>query len=341
MSFIDERQQLIEALGYFWTKIFLDSEFIEGYVDSFSLRLTDLRELSDNLPDYASRKLLPVTEIRENRIFVFDESTLDTDAFKYGDGGVYGGGATYGQQRTSFDEYIYPFPVNFEPEFLAPIVVEPDPILRRGEDYEIENGFIKFKTNPLELDNLIKKTVPDSTGAPVFLFYLWGFKVEEDIKAVCDFFGTVAGVCGDSTELVKEAVNIAWDLRVDGATVDNTHRLLSIITNTDYVETPGTVQEIYYEGDRICIRTDNAIYTAPADNLATVTVGESIEKSQIIFDTFSIKYGADKIDFDDFEGLTLGPGYLTKDITGELLFINEQVSISKVRHPDWYDVVEE
>ena len=130
---------------------------------------------------------------------------------------------------------------------------------------------------------------------------------------------------------------MAWDLRIEGATVRNVNRLLSLLTDVDHVHTAGAVKDIYTEGNKVCVRTDTAVYTAPTGTAVLVNIGDSIEASQIIFDAFVVRQGNEEIDFEDFEGVALGSSHLP-NLNGDLFFVNDLVPVTRIRHPDWFSV---
>jgi len=77
--------------------------------------------------------------------------------------------------------------------------------------------------------------------------------------------------------------------------------------------------------------------TAPLEAKVLATVGQTLQPDDVIFDTFVIKSSNDSIDFDDFEGLTLGGGHLPS-LGGSLFFPNSREDIDKVHNPGWYTV---
>jgi len=331
------RQRLLEVLGYFWSNLFLDSDFVVDYATSFAVPFSELADEVSRLPDYLSRYTVPITEPGSIRLFLLDESEEDTNAYHYGDDGlVYGGPALYGQENLTGNMRKFPIDAGFEPKYLATSIDSPATILELGVDYTIADGWITFLENPEGLTGLMKraKLVGDTT---YFTFFFWGFQVQQDIEAVNNFFGSMVGVCGASTERTKRAVNVAWDLRVNGATVQSVGRLLSVLTDTDYVETAGTVAEIYPEGDRICVLTENAVYTAPLEAAVLAETGDLLSPGDEIFDTYAVKVGADVIDFDDFEGIALGPEFLPA-LGAPLLFPNTQQAITKEHRENWFSV---
>ena len=335
---ITVQQQIREMLGYFWFKMFLDSDFVNAWVSSIATPFDDLNRYVANLPNYVSRYKILIQELSTLRLFVIDESKEDLNANRYGDAALfYGGAAIYGQQTVTSDNRRFPFDTTYAPQYLSTSIDNPQSILRLGQDYVFEDGWIIFLRDPESLVGIQKKAKAGTDGQTYFEMLLWGVQVLEDLQAICNFFGTMAAVCGPSTERTMEAINVAWDLRVTGATVRNVQRLCAVITGVDYVYEEGIVKDIYQEGDSVCVLADNAVYTAPLEAKVLATVGQTLQPDDVIFDTFVIKSSNDSIDFDDFEGLTLGGGHLPS-LGGSLFFPNSREDIDKVHNPGWYTV---
>jgi hypothetical protein len=334
--FHEQREEIVRSLGFFWTRVFLGTEFLLGYTSSLAVPFKDLEDAMDNLPDYMSRYKIPLKEKEQNRLFIFDEENLVTDADHYGDPGlVYGGGKFYGSQLQTFNEFKFSFDDDLEPMFLTTSIIDPEAILQLGVDYTIEDGFLIFKDNPFELQGVEKQFRTDEDENQFLISFLWGFQVEEDIQAVRDYFGILGGVVQrESTALYKRAVNAAWNLKVDGATIVHMVEALSAITDVDFVNQDGTVLAVFEEGDRRVVQTDNAVYTAPLDCQALVVESDQLLRGDIIFDAFKLKSGRDFIDFADFEALALGAGYVDRNYGGSLLFVNDLVDVTLGTHPD-------
>jgi hypothetical protein len=338
MSFYSTKQDIFEYLGFFWLRVFLDSEFVSGYSSSIAVQFNDLANAFDRLPEYFSRYTIPLLETEDIHVFAFNEADLDRDAYHYGDPLTYGEGAQHGQKLVRFNAWKYPFDTSYEPAFLATSYAQPAEILQKDVDYHFEPGYLVFHKDPLELTTL-DKFPRSQDGVMFFQFTLWGFKVERDIRAVQNYFGIVGGLIGDTSPQYQTAVNVVWDLRVDGASRQNIVRLLAVATDTDYVSQDGTVTDIFVEGNRLCVQTENNVYTAPVGAEATVVTGQSVQRGDSVFDVFVIRQGKEAIDFEEFEGLTLGPGYLGNQYGGSLLFVNDLVPVTREHAPGWTEVV--
>ena len=343
VPFSEEKKQVLDMLGFFWTRVFLDEDFVNGWANTISIQLQRLNRFADRMPDYLSRQLMPIKELSGFRLFLVDESTLDPFALHYADSGLlYGAGNSYGQLANNPDEYDYAVPPDFCPNYLATSLSDADSILTKGVDYEITNGRIILKRSLQDVPGMekIPTTMPD--GTIVFNYLLWGISVEEDIRAICDFFGTVAGICGSSTPRTKDAMNIAWDMRTYGASTRNLIRMLCLLTHTDYVTSASTVLDTFFESGRNCVLTDNNVYCAPkaAKILPHVIPGYKIAEGEVIFDGFAVRDDTDVIDFNDFEGLAIGPGYTGDLAPNGLFFANTLVPITREHAPGWFTIQE-
>ena len=335
MSFADTRIRVANALGFFWLKVFTDQDFVDGYTKSLAVPLADINRMVDELPEYQSRYTIPVKDVSDLRVLTFSEATLDRELHHYGDGLPYGTGAAYGQLSESAVGWNYAISADYSPAFLTPDVLGHGIVWTRGVDYVVVDGRIVFRNNPLDLAGLLTRPRRLADGSMTLDFMLWGFGVEEDLQAVQSFFGILAGIVGPSSDAYKQAVNIAWDLRVDGATMRNVKRLLSYISGVDYVDLPGQVRAVFTEGDRQCVLTADRVYTAPLGMAVLAVVGQTLAPGDLIFDAFAIRYGQDEVDFADFGGLELdigmvGPGYRSGVFLG-----NAEVPVTRVHGRNW------
>ena len=340
MSYTQINQDILKTLGYFWLRIFENAEYVESFSRTLAIHLSDLERVSAALPEYMARGELPVFDDQELHLFRFQEAALDRDAHKYGDGLEYGTpGAIFGQQLQLLDRWSYPIAVDLSPAYLASDFSAEGEIWQRDIDYTVADGRIVFREDPLLLSQVVKLPQLAADGTTTFDFFLWGFKTDRDYQAVKDFYGVVAGVAAASSKVYKEAVNIAWDLRTEGASVQNIKRLLSLASDVDYVGQAGQIEDIFPEGDRICVQTENALYTAPIGTEVLFPIGSSLSIGEVIFDTFILRQSSEDVDFTDFEALLLDFGFLGLNYSSSLLIPNATVTVSK-RHGSGWTYVE-
>ena len=335
MSYSDTRTKINEALGFFWLRVFTDTDFIKGWTQSLAVPFWNLDRMAAELPEYQGRYDIPIKDVKDTHLFVFSEADVDRDAHKYGDGLLYGEGSIYGEQVVTLTEWNYPIAEDLSPAYLTGSVFGGHPVWQRGVDYDVINGRIIFREDPLNLPG-VEKLPTSADGETVIQFLLWGFKTDRDVQAVQDMFGVIGGVYQfDSSEDYKEAVNIAWDLRTDGASLQNIHRLLSHISDVDYVSAIGTVMQIFDEGDRVVVMTEDQVYTAPLGTGVLVELGDQLAPGTPIFNSYSLRSGKEEVDFEDFEGLLLEQGVLGSGYINGIFLPNEQVPVQLVHADSW------
>jgi hypothetical protein len=324
----DTKQEWLRLLGYFWQNVFLDSEFVDAYCTSIAVPVTQLNQEVSHLPDYVSRHLIPIGEDHPLRLFIIDEAQENRDAHRYGEPGpVYGGNAFYGEQTDAPTNRRFAFDTTFLPQFLTTGIVNPQAVLRLNVDYFFEPGWITFRPDIMSLPGLQKRAT--STGAvTTYEFLFWGFQTLENLNAISAYFGTIAGIVGPSSRWMFDAMNVAWDIRQEGASVKNITKILGLTASTEYVDQSGTVRSVGREGDRLCVFTDTAAYTAPLTATALVQRGDRVSPGDIIFDSFAVHLATDFVPFIDFEGLVLGSGYIAM-VPNELLFVNTEVPLTR------------
>jgi uncharacterized protein YdcH (DUF465 family) len=334
-----EQQALREALGYFWSNVFKDQDFLTGLTRSIAFRAQSIYDLENSLIDYMSRKSIPVFREWDSRLFFFDTAEMRSARLLYGEGAIYGSGEHYyGDLDLNPINPVFPIG-EFTPKYLTTNLLDPDNVYQIDIDYRIINDQIVFLKNPLNDLNVDKVQIYDEETEQLRrTFQLWGFKSSEDIQALCDFYGTVAGVCSDSSDVLKEAINLAWDLRLEAVSDTLLKRTLSLISGVDYVHTGGVILDIYVEGDKVIVQVPDAVYTAPIGCEAIVEEGQTIVEGQEIFDAYSIIFPNQMLPEGMPEGIALGRGYIPA-LENSVLLPNKRVDIFRFKQKDWYEVL--
>lgn len=338
MSFKEIKDNIRKALGYYWLEIFADSEFIDNDITTMSVSLEELDQIVEDLPDYLRRDKIPLTERQTYSLVLLKEDNLGETPHRYGTDIEYAGsGVIYGDSLGADWKFSYPISDDVRFQFLCLHLTEADVVLTRDVDFRFQFGRIFFKKDPAKIPGVMTRPHGVLEGVPLLETILWGINTETDLNAVRDFFGIMADVIGDTSETYKKTVNVIWDLRIEGATDRNLGRLLSLVSDVDYVE-GGVVRDIYNEGDRVCIRTDDKIYTAPTGTDILVEIGDTLTEGQIVFDAYVLHSGKHIIPNEDISALVLDQKYV-KGIKGSLLIPNLRVPIGTKRSGGWYDIV--
>ena len=66
MSFSDRKKTILNSLGFFWTEVFLDDDFVNSYSKTLAIQYNDLDTIVANTPGVKSREDIPVFEARRS-----------------------------------------------------------------------------------------------------------------------------------------------------------------------------------------------------------------------------------------------------------------------------------
>ncbi len=334
----DTKAAIKAAMSYFWTNTFVDQDYVDALTGSVALRAQTTVELENSLINYLSRYDIPAYKVHDTRLFQFSTRSMDSFTDKYGEGRTYGEiPFNYGKESTDPDSPRFPIG-DYIPPYLSTSILGPANVLTLDVDYTVENGWITFNESPLRNSAIDKVYRSDEQGSYTTFLY-WGFSAKEDQKDLCNFYGTVAGICGFTSEDLKRAINVAWDLRVNGASNTLIHETFALLGDVDNVRATGVVKAIYCEGDRICVRTASEVYTAPAGVSVLVQEGQTIYPNQIIFECFQLELGTNVISSDFLPGLTLSKGFIDLPSNGGMFFKNSLVPITVYKPEDFYELV--
>lgn len=297
--------QVTETLGFFWSRVFLQASFVDTLSNSLAICLQDLRNYLDEITDYTSRWETPVFKTETVRAVFLQEDLLEHNYAYYGSGNAFGDGFVYGEQASE----AWRHPCETVPQYLS-VTISGSEIWSLGTDYWHEDGYLIFPFNPFELDGVEKQPYRVEDGVPVLRCLLWGFVNQTDLQTISDMYGTYSDIFEASSQEVVDAVNLAWDLRVTGATAWNLRRVLYLAMGCSVPVVPpsGDVRAIELEGTRQVVYTDTSILSGPDSFPVNIDVGQAIDPDIPVFDVFRIYRGTDSIPSTGFGSATLGPG---------------------------------
>lgn len=317
-------------MGAFWTDVFLQQDFVSVASVSMNVCLQDLRRYVDAALASGSRTTMPPVLTDSLQVFVLQEGDMVAYADAYGGGLTYGDGGIYAGPA---DTWTFPFSGTV-PEYLA-VSLTPGKLLRHGEDYHVAGGRIILYTHPAFLDEVQSEVYSVSpSGIPLLRWTLYGLNTLEAVSLVRDLYAEIAGVYGNtSAGILQAATNIAWDLRVTGATDWNISRALYLSAGCRvpaHIPEGRTVCRISTEGAHTVIYTEDVICSAPSQYQVLVQEGELISESTRIFNAFRIlempPSAADIPAFAVTGGLVAG-------IRGGVLLRNETLPVIRRRFP--------
>lgn len=342
-SLTQQKRRVLDAFGAFWLDQFTDENLILGLGDALAVHLRDLTELYEQLPKHANRRLVPLTEQGTLRFFRLSEQTMVALPHTYGEEGLsYGDGFLHGVPAVP--RFRFPWDTEWSPRFLTTGIGQDFRTLERGVEYNIDrqNGTIEFLTDPFKLPGAaitVEPSVEEGSTDSFLVVGLFGVANSRDVRALQDYFGFVADVSNyESNDLYREAVQIAWDLRVEGATRKNLERILALAAGVDFVQESGTVTAVFEENDHVVVLTNTAAYTAPAGTVALVRKGDFLVPGQQIFAAYAVQSAHHETTLENFTGFLLDKGIMGSLLPDQLLLPDYYVPVERVVGPGWTEL---
>jgi hypothetical protein len=339
------QDQVFDFLGSFWVEIFQEADLVDGIANGMAISLQALQTRYENLPKQASRKLIPLTEESTLRAFFLSEQDMEVVPHVYGATGLaYGDGKLYGVPSGTGTAYRFPWNREFTPAFLATGLNAGFTALQKDQEYIIypEEGYIDFMLNPFTIENsmVIAEPAREENDKNTYLVLQFlGVDVERDAQVLQDFYGFVADITSDSSsEVYREAVQLAWDLKVWGATEQTLKNILALGTDSGLAPIDGTVDRIFYEDQYVWVLIGETLTSAPASVPPLVEEGQEVEEGDQLFDTFNIQKASQAIELSLYSGLHLPSGFWGGNMDGSIFIPDEFSGVSLETAPGWTEL---
>lgn len=202
----------------------------------------------------------------------------------------------------------------------------------RGLDYELRDGLIVFRTDPLD-DPLAPVRVEWAGGAMTRVAEAWACAVGEDRGDLRDQFGVVAGVAGPPAATTRDAINAALDAVALGSTRSALERLFGAALGSPFADAEGTVEEVVRDRRGLVVVTTAAAYRYGAAANPLVAPGDRVRPGDALADAVRIHEFGRGVVPDDLAALACGPGTVGMGYFGDLVFPNREVPLDVDRDP--------
>ena len=318
---------MTNILGQFWREVYgkesPQSYLVEAIENFYEDRLTQYNVYSE----YAKSLLSAGTvsdEVRQSSYRVLYPDSILSEAPYLFDGTLdFDGSARFGDRRSG--HYRIPVPEELvDPFLMADDPVSPSFVMQRGIDFELEDGYI---TTSVDLRSGVFRRVLE-TGLETPMVQVWFLNSKVSTGMLQRIYGDPLGIsCQGSPELA----NTLWSMFRDGCSTRLMYKLLCQVTDTDYVDREGTVRQVYSENGRVCVATDDRLYTSPEAAGALVSEGDEISEGQFIFGNASVYYPSQEIPQEMFPMMQLGEGMVGTQITGGVGIVNEEADVPALR----------
>lgn len=322
----DFRKDIRKVLGTFWTNIWRDEEFVNGFTDAEGALREQSVITASELSDNVSRSTVPLTAHVRWKRFSILRSDMREVPWGMNEGLVINQSVLIGSAEPPL-RYLLPWDKTVWPAFMcvSPSVNE-NKIMRVDVDYEVHGDEIFFNSNPF--DFFETEASSDSNGDPVEAVVMWGNCVEVDVGSIEGFTGIYAGLRGTSTKTMKRLSNAVWDLMIRGVALSDMNAFLGSLTDSDTASVDGTVLAVFTEAGRTCVVTEKEALLSQKGGATNLTVGDPVEKGDNPFNAFFVKTALNPLPPEVVPSVTLGAGFLGVGYKGPLTFVNADVPLT-------------
>lgn len=336
-SDLDRPEILSGLLGSFWSGTYEGSHDVESFLSSRArLEAQASQNLQEAINATSRLEIDPLhTEIWHP--LILKESEMNQDDFsvpKYGEGFVYGAQPEtditllYGDPLLR-DVYAFPLPDGLKEVPLAANRTDaPTVSWQYGLDLIIEDGWLKFRKNPFDNENIsVRQIIEDDTVVDREVV-LWLFRSKWDKDYIWIHFGHILGYRLDSSEPYKRLVNAVFDAIVEGNSIDAVDNLVAAITDTPLALEEETVEKILTTSKAVVVITDKNAYRHSPDSTPAVSVGDELHKGQFICKAGELFSPAHDTKPEWLAAVSLDEALTDQVYRGGLLFIDEDLPVT-------------
>lgn len=341
-SLYDRGEELLRALGSFWTDIFGDADKLTQLYRGYML------EAGQTYQDYlealncVSRFLIPIYHTEKWYFLTFLRSEVGVTTLRYGDGAVYGPQPTDVLANTG-TVFRYGVPYRSSRDFVnAPgslqrtrlmfnRLLEPSLSYVDGIDFEIDadRQLIYFREDPFSTGLLATRDIIGSDGEIADTEgSLWLHMAEFDRDYLWSQFGYAVGLRLASSEAYKLFINSVWDTDIKAPALKPLQDTLTAISGIPFVKNDAErVTEIIETAAKKQVVTDLEVYTYPVSAEVLVSVGDVVYGGEHLTDVVEILELDGVPDQATLPSVSLGSSFLKGGYQGEVIFDNRLVSL--------------
>lgn len=315
---------IFKILGEFWTRIWKEPKLVDGMGQGLARPFDQLDSQADTLQDYLSRMNIPLTFFRHWEFLEIKEEDLIVEKVKIGD-------ITVGQFSIGDEKVPKSWNITKSLENCSLIVsspINPSYIWYKGQEFTVNDGKITFYKDPFTVFDTTMTVTAE--GEALKKCRIWLSSTETDMSALKDHFGVVFNLNVPSTLFYQRIVNSVWDLRVQGATSRNIRSLLAAMADAEIATGSGTVTETWTENGRAWVAVGNTLYSAASPSESIVSVNDTVNTGDMLFDTFTSYKTTDDIPSAYIPAMQLDSRFANSKYKGGLLFENKEFDLEYI-----------
>lgn len=333
-SSFDDPDLVLALIGSFWSETYTERAYALRGVKARCDLLNGIYVRLGEAADVLARLRCPVFRRENWHHLVLSESARGARPARYGVTATpyQGGGLLYDGGEGGF---VYPLPAGAaDVRVMFNRVTAPSASLFRGIDFWIEDGFVRFATDPFADDRFAVAAVTEDGVDTDRELSLWMYNADFDDDYVYAHWGFVAGVKARSSEGYKSLVNALLDSTVLGTSVGRLEAACCHAAGVPVAVGGDTVLAVTDDYLHTLVITDRAAYRLPLGSTPTRAVGETFYAGEPVSDAVRVFEFNRAQGPDDLPGLSLGRGFLLGAFMGELGFPNETTTLVAEDMPD-------
>ncbi len=332
---LDTPEALLALLGSFWTG-YDGADTVASIMASRAALDRQTNVALQRLLDGMSRKTVPISTFVPWTGWPIRAADANNGyaVRRFGSAGVFDsdGDATYGG-TVGLETAAWKLPDGVETvAFVSNRITHASLTLVRDVDFIIDDGYLVFRVNPFAVPEF-----PIDNGDTDPTILLWLGKAEHDDRLISRQFGYALGLDRPSTPQFLSMVNALLDGITQGTTTLTVRRTWAAAAGLPLVETDGEVVEaVDITSLAVTVITDKTVYVLPPGSVPTVVVGQILAAGDTLDDALEFfEPGGGQTPSTDFLSmLSLGDGFLSAGLFGELVFRNADVPLIAWREAD-------
>lgn len=326
---------LLAALGSWWAEQYSGKEQMSGVVEAMAgtqqQSSQDMLELLSSM----SRHTVPIYhtdnwyELRLSQ--AAQTEVTAANVLRYDDTNTYDTGLTYDSKAVKpYFSHALP-PGLRELPVLMNQFISPDLVWASQLDYRVTATTVIFYSDPFA-DHRIRKQPVYKDGMLIdYVAVLWVYRGQWDWDTIYQQFGYTLRLRMQSSRGYRDILNATYDAFATGGAGADILQMLSVMTGvplTRYADEQ--VLEITQDAGGQLVITDKAAYRLPSVATASVVVGDVVAKRTSLATALQVHELGPRADLTAIPALSLGSGFLSSCMYGDLLFPNKNVPLEVI-----------
>lgn len=326
---ITSRTELKQMFGSFWNSTWKDDDLYNALLTSTEFTYDRLQSMTAELDKFLSRLTMPTSRRSSLKYTSFSELELTR---RYTPLGSYLMDTGHKLDELLTNPSVWAGEAGVD-SCLAIVDKPVNPTLMwvRGTHFDIVDGELRLYSDPMQ--DSFRQHMTTEDGETVMLIDMWYVHTEVDENYLADFFGRVIGMLTPSNPYYRKILNAVYDLLQEGATRARVAGFLGAILDTDAALVDGVASAIWNEGGRSWVAIGDTVHSCPGESREVVSVGDTLQIGDPLFDTFTVTAGRSQVDPGDFPQIVLGPAFLETPSGKALSFENAAVEVDDYRFP--------